>query len=86
MVFVTRFFLAWLLARVFLLVFRISPSQGLYVRFRVPRLVSFGSESFTSIHTGNLEEVGILFRDGRSSPLDAEASSGRTSLMVRLGP
>ena len=78
-------FPAWLLARAFLFVMRLSSSRGLEFNIRLPRVISISSIIWRYLREGNIDSIKRLLQRRMSSPYVMESTSGVTALMVRLG-
>ena len=76
------FFPAWLLARAFTMVARLSFRNGLGMNIRFPQIVENSSKIFALARHGCIEDMCSLFRQGLASPFDIDGSTGGTALMV----
>ena len=75
-------FPTWVLARIFLLVARLSLSQGLEFNIRLPRVLHNSVSIWRSVSTGDIGSTKELFQKMAVTPYDIDGQYGYTTLTV----
>ena len=79
---ITYFFPAWMIARYFCLLVRLSIHSGLQMSLRIPVMIARSSEIFIFAMTGNLKGIRNVFSKRLATPFDIDMLCGFTPLTV----
>ena len=77
-------FPAWLLARALVILLKLLPAYGPELNIRIPRVVSNSSRLFSCATSGDVDSMKEMLNRGLASPMDVDALTGNTALMVSV--
>ena len=76
-------FPAWMLARAFVLIAKLSLSHGLQLNIRLPRILDYSAIVWKFAELGDIRNIREMYQKRAVTPYDVDSRSGYTTLVVR---